>query len=230
MKPLRLWEAKEATGPSRRRAPSWFVGTENLLQAALQGLAKSIGPPCPSLFRSVVCRLRSSLASPIMPSAPAALQGTPTPAEKPRAAEVHPDSTSADSYGGKASADSSAATGTPFKLHFCEETNEPEDVCNAQWLVLWSYAAYAPERPSPEEQQLLRTFFEFFPDQCIEGPAANCYAEAVRSSAPRVQTRRELLLWLCMVENQCRQKAGMPLKQCRYNDLMRRWRYADGYV
>lgn len=136
MKPLRLWEAKEATGPSRRRAPSWFVGTENLLQAALQGLAKSIGPPCPSLFRSVVCRLRSSLASPIMPSAPAALQGTPTPAEKPRAAEVHPDSTSADSYGGKASADSSAATGTPFKLHFCEETNEPEDVCNAQWLVV----------------------------------------------------------------------------------------------
>lgn len=53
---------------------------------------------------------------------------------------------------------------------------------------LWSYAAYAPERPSPEEQQLLRTFFELFPDQCIEGPAANCYAEAVRSSAPR---------WVC---------------------------------
>lgn len=136
MKPFRLWEAKEPTGPSRRRAPSWFVGTENLLQAAMQGLAKSIDPPCPSLFRSVVCRLRSSLASPIMPGPPAGLQGPPTPSEKPRAAEVQPDSTSADSYGGQAAADSSATAGTPFKLHFCEETNEPEDVCNAQWLVV----------------------------------------------------------------------------------------------
>ncbi|KAL8448830.1 hypothetical protein Emed_003538 [Eimeria media] len=122
-----------------------------------------------------------------------------------------------------------AAKETP-KLHFCDDTNEPEDVCNAQWLMLWSYAAYAPERPSAEEQHLLRSFFQFFPDQCTYGPAANCYTDAVRASPPRVNDRRELLLWLCMVENQCRQKAGMPLKRCRHSELMKRWRYADGYM
>ncbi|KAL8438649.1 hypothetical protein ACSSS7_000022 [Eimeria intestinalis] len=116
------------------------------------------------------------------------------------------------------------------QLHFCDDTNEPEDVCNAQWLMLWSYASYAPDRPSAEEQQLLRAFFEFFPDQCTYGPAANCYSEAVKASPPRVSDRRELLLWLCMVENQCRQKAGMPLKRCRHSELMKRWRYADGYL
>ncbi|KAL8269803.1 hypothetical protein Esti_006282 [Eimeria stiedai] len=117
-----------------------------------------------------------------------------------------------------------AATKETPQLHFCDDTNEPEDVCNAQWLMLWSYAAYAPDRPTAEEQQLLHAFFEFFPDQCTYGPAANCYAEAVRASPPRVSDRRELLLWLCMVENQCRQRAGMPLKRCRHSELMKRWR------
>ncbi|KAL8447615.1 hypothetical protein Emag_004225 [Eimeria magna] len=125
--------------------------------------------------------------------------------------------------------ENAAANETP-QLHFCDDTNEPEDVCNAQWLMLWSYAAYAPDRPSAEEQQLLRSFFQYFPDQCSYGPAANCYAEAVAASPPRVSDRRELLLWLCMVENHCRQKAGMPLKRCRHSELMKRWRYADGYL
>lgn len=52
-------------------------------------------------------------------------------------------------------------------------------------LQLWSFAAYAPEYPSEEEKRLLRTFFESFPDQCTEGPAANCYTEAIKSFPPR---------------------------------------------
>lgn len=123
-----------------------------------------------------------------------------------------------------------SVTGTLPKLHFCEDTNEPADVCNSQWLVLWSFAAYAPEYPSEDDQKLLRTFFESFPDQCTEGRAANCYTEAVRNSPPRVRDRRELFLWLCMIENQCRMKAGMPLRQCRHSELIKRWRYTDGYL
>ena len=29
-----------------------------------------------------------------------------------------------------------AAKNNNYRLHFCDETNEPEDVCNAQWLVV----------------------------------------------------------------------------------------------
>ncbi|PHJ21176.1 erv1 alr family protein [Cystoisospora suis] len=70
-------------------------------------------------------------------------------------------------------------------VHFCSETNDPTDPCNAQWLLLWTYAAYASPRPSVEEQRHLRVFFEEFPDQCTFGPGASCYSEAVRATPPR---------------------------------------------
>ncbi|CDI84754.1 erv1 / Alr family domain-containing protein, putative [Eimeria praecox] len=38
-----------------------------------------------------------------------------------------------------AAAAADAAAEKCFKLHFCDETNEPEDVCNAQWLVVRKY-------------------------------------------------------------------------------------------
>ncbi|CBZ53488.1 putative erv1 / Alr family domain-containing protein [Neospora caninum Liverpool] len=115
-------------------------------------------------------------------------------------------------------------------IHFCAETNDPQDPCNAQWLLLWTYAAYASPRPNAEEQRHLRVFFEEFPDQCTFGPAARCYSEAVKTFAPRVESRRDLLLWLCLVENQCRLKLDVPARPCRYSELVRRWRYEDGYL
>ncbi|KFH11297.1 Erv1 / Alr family protein [Toxoplasma gondii VAND] len=115
-------------------------------------------------------------------------------------------------------------------IHFCAETNDPQDPCNAQWLLLWTYAAYASPRPSAEEQRHLRVFFEEFPDQCTFGPAARCYSEAVKTFPPRVESRRDLMLWLCLVENQCRLKLDMPTRPCRYSELVRRWRYDDGYL
>ncbi|KEP63637.1 UNVERIFIED_CONTAM: Erv1 / Alr family protein [Hammondia hammondi] len=115
-------------------------------------------------------------------------------------------------------------------IHFCAETNDPQDPCNAQWLLLWTYAAYASPRPSAEEQQHLRVFFEEFPDQCTFGSAARCYSEAVKTFPPRVESRRDLMLWLCLVENQCRLKLDMPTRPCRYSELVRRWRYDDGYL
>eukprot|EP00386_Alphamonas_edax_P007352 GDKI01024448.1.p1 GENE.GDKI01024448.1~~GDKI01024448.1.p1 ORF type:complete len:155 (-),score=39.07 GDKI01024448.1:253-717(-) len=120
-------------------------------------------------------------------------------------------------------------TPTP-PMHFCESTNTPTDVCNSQWLLLWTTAAYTAEKPSEAEKRDAFVFFSQFVDQCKEGPAAQCYADAVRTMPPRVESRRDLVMWLCMVENQCRAKLQMPLKTCRYNTLMQRWRYPDGYL
>ncbi|CEM26116.1 unnamed protein product [Vitrella brassicaformis CCMP3155] len=115
-------------------------------------------------------------------------------------------------------------------MHFCEFTNKPTDLCNAQWLLLWTFAAYTDERPSEQQQRDSAVFFRYFPDQCTEGPAAKCYKEAVKQFPPRVSTRHELMMWLCMIENQCRKKAGVPLRTCRYNQMLKRWRYPDGYL
>eukprot|EP00920_Eleutheroschizon_duboscqi_P005044 GHVT01011703.1.p2 GENE.GHVT01011703.1~~GHVT01011703.1.p2 ORF type:complete len:100 (-),score=10.64 GHVT01011703.1:990-1289(-) len=94
-------------------------------------------------------------------------------------------------------------------------------MCFAQ---LWMYAAYAPVRPTPKEQQHLRVFYEQFPDQCTSGPAANCYSETILKFPPRVKSRRDLMLWLCIVENACRRRAGISPKLCQYNELCKRWR------
>eukprot|EP00921_Rhytidocystis_pertsovi_P012429 GHVQ01020212.1.p1 GENE.GHVQ01020212.1~~GHVQ01020212.1.p1 ORF type:complete len:120 (-),score=12.02 GHVQ01020212.1:85-444(-) len=110
--------------------------------------------------------------------------------------------------------------------NFCEKTNTPTDACNAQWLMLWTAAAYAPDKPSDTEQRHLRVFFEHFPDQCTQ----KSYSQAVHKFPPRASTRRDLMLWLCFVENFCRTSAGLSVRQCSYKDLYRRWRYSDGYL
>mmetsp|Transcript_36267 Transcript_36267/g.63887 ORF Transcript_36267/g.63887 Transcript_36267/m.63887 type:complete len:117 (-) Transcript_36267:55-405(-) len=111
------------------------------------------------------------------------------------------------------------------------ETNETKDICNAQWLLLWTTAAYSPERPSREEKAVVETFFGKFQDMCRTGPYANCYEQALREHGPPpVDSRRELMLWLGMAENRCLQRAGLKTKSCRYTDLMERWRYPDGYL
>lgn len=64
-------------------------------------------------------------------------------------------------------------------------------------LLLWTTAAYAPERPDSQEKEALSTFFENFQDRCVEGPYAQVYAKALRDgNRPRVGSRRELMTWL----------------------------------
>eukprot|EP00930_Biecheleria_cincta_P040499 TRINITY_DN27743_c0_g2_i1.p1 TRINITY_DN27743_c0_g2~~TRINITY_DN27743_c0_g2_i1.p1 ORF type:complete len:127 (-),score=19.85 TRINITY_DN27743_c0_g2_i1:14-364(-) len=111
------------------------------------------------------------------------------------------------------------------------QSNETTEICGAQWLLLWTTAAYAPEVPSKDEKAGLETFFHKFQDLCRHGPYANGYSNAIRDQGPPpVSSRRELMLWLCMAENRCFQQAGLPTQRCRYTDLMPRWRYADGYL
>mmetsp|Transcript_41141 Transcript_41141/g.50661 ORF Transcript_41141/g.50661 Transcript_41141/m.50661 type:complete len:118 (+) Transcript_41141:35-388(+) len=112
-----------------------------------------------------------------------------------------------------------------------QTSNETPDICGAQWLLLWTTAAYSPELPSREEKEVLETFFHKFQDLCRDGPYANGYSRAIRDHGPPpVTSRRELMLWLCTAENRCLKAAGLPTNRCRYFDLMSRWRYADGYL
>mmetsp|Transcript_2029 Transcript_2029/g.4579 ORF Transcript_2029/g.4579 Transcript_2029/m.4579 type:complete len:117 (-) Transcript_2029:64-414(-) len=111
------------------------------------------------------------------------------------------------------------------------ESNETRDICGAQWLLLWTTAAYSPEKATGEERAALETFFGKFQDLCKEGPYAGCLRQALKDRGPPpVNSRRELLMWLCLAENRCLQQAGLPTQRCRYRGLMSRWRYPDAYL
>ncbi|CAK0906582.1 unnamed protein product [Prorocentrum cordatum] len=60
------------------------------------------------------------------------------------------------------------------------ESNETKDLCGAQWLLLWTTAAYAPELPGKEDREALEVFYGKFQDICREGSHANCLRDALR--------------------------------------------------
>ncbi|CAD7948099.1 unnamed protein product [Amoebophrya sp. A25] len=123
---------------------------------------------------------------------------------------------------GGSSSSSSAANEIVANDHN-NSTNAPNTVCGAQWLLLWTTAAYSPETPTEEESKALRTFYNEFQDQCGD----RSYAKTLQTfGAPDCTSRRQLMMWLCIGQNKFR-NFTVP---CRYQSLLERWRHQDGYL
>mmetsp|Transcript_37962 Transcript_37962/g.99420 ORF Transcript_37962/g.99420 Transcript_37962/m.99420 type:complete len:116 (-) Transcript_37962:75-422(-) len=113
--------------------------------------------------------------------------------------------------------------------HLLHDTNKTQDACSAQWLLMWTTAAYAPATASAEEQHHLRTFFENLENRCVS-PAWD-YQSAVKEMPPTTESRRSLLLWMANLENKFRASADLPLlRNTRFKTLTERWRFDDGYL
>ncbi|GAW80449.1 hypothetical protein, conserved [Plasmodium gonderi] len=102
--------------------------------------------------------------------------------------------------------------------------------CHAQWFLFWVFAAYLNENFSDAERKHVHSFYSNFPEQCIKGKGKNCFLEFSKIYPFRAQTREEVMTWLQMCENYCRQKAGIPVKIFNYKKLLKRWRYDDAYI
>lgn len=116
----------------------------------------------------------------------------------------------------------------PESLHFCASSNESQEICDTQFLTLYTFAAYLPEDFDSEERRLAQNFFLNFSDQCRH-PVIGGLVDAEKKNL-QFGSRRELMLSICTMENVARAKLQLPLNQCRYAKLMQRWRYADGYL
>lgn len=109
-------------------------------------------------------------------------------------------------------------------------SNEVKHPCHAQWFLFWVFASYVSEHFSETEKKQIHSFYSNFPDQCIEGKAKNCYTQFMSAYPIKANNREELMMWLQMCENFCRQKANLPAKVFNYKKLLKRWRYDDGYL
>lgn len=124
---------------------------------------------------------------------------------------------------------SSEATLDP--IHFCERLNDSNNICNTQWLQLYSTAAYFPLNPTDSDQRMYKTYFENFYDQCKDPKIGGCIERAMKVLPPRTDMdRNEMMMWVCSLESMCRKEAGLPSNQCRSSKLQKRWGYSDGYL
>ena len=116
-------------------------------------------------------------------------------------------------------------------VHFCEQVNDSNNICNTQWVQLYSTAAYFPKTPSEMDRETYKTYFEHFSDQCKDAKIGGCLDRAIKA-VPYVRDtdRGGLLMWVCTLESFCRKEGGFPTKQCRANKLLKRWGYEDGYL
>jgi hypothetical protein len=79
---------------------------------------------------------------------------------------------------------------------------------------------------------MISDFFLNFIDRCgEEEPKLTNFIPENAGKMLKFDSRRELMLSLCVMENLARSKLGIEsMKPCNYNKLMRRWRYDDGYM
>ncbi|EDL44607.1 hypothetical protein, conserved [Plasmodium vivax] len=89
-------------------------------------------------------------------------------------------------------------------------SNDVKHPCHAQWFLFWVFASYLNEKFSDRERAYVHSFYSNFPEQCIKGKGKNCFLEFSKIYPVRAGTREELMTWLQMCENYCRQKADLP--------------------
>jgi len=124
-----------------------------------------------------------------------------------------------------------ATTSELDPVHFCQSSNESNNICNTQWVQLYSTAAYFPQKPTDTDRDVYHTYFTNFQDQCKEPVIGGCIDRAMKVLPPRKDfDRNELMLWVCSLESLCRKEAGYPSIQCRSAKLQKRWGYEDGYL
>jgi len=116
-------------------------------------------------------------------------------------------------------------------VHFCQFSNDSNNICNTQWVQLYSTAAYFPQKPTETDREVYNTYFANFQDQCKDAVIGGCIDRAMKVLPPRKDfDRNEMMMWVCSLESLCRKEAGLPSIQCRSAKLQKRWGYDDGYL
>jgi len=115
----------------------------------------------------------------------------------------------------------SSSTTTKTKLA-CPPTKDA--IGRSSWTLLHSMTAWYPDKPSLEEQTKMTQFMgalaTFYP--CTY--CATDFQENLKKSPARVESRKDLCIWLCEQHNSVNEKLGKPLFQCDMKSLDERWR------
>ncbi|KAL5366874.1 hypothetical protein CPHLJ_8g1435 [Cryptosporidium parvum] len=116
------------------------------------------------------------------------------------------------------------------EIEFCRKSNYPKNSCEAQWMLLYSCITSMEDHPSEASLKSAKDFIRNIPDQCKFTQIEDTFSEGIKDFDNAISTansKRELLLLLCTIENKCRHKLGKPLVSCNYSEIMKRWYKKD---
>ncbi|KAK1940296.1 hypothetical protein X943_001674 [Babesia divergens] len=108
------------------------------------------------------------------------------------------------------------------------DRNTAIDPCSAQWMLIWMYGAYVDEKLNESQRRNIDVFYKTMTDMCNNGQ--QCFRRFVDQFPPRTENRRALMGWVQMAENSCRIQNGLAPRPFSYQEVMKRWRYPDGYL
>lgn len=93
------------------------------------------------------------------------------------------------------------------------------------WSVLHTISMYYPEKPTNDEQELMKNFIKglarFYPCETC----AKDFQQEIHNDPPQTENRHSLSLWWCRQHNRVNKKLGKPEFDCRL--LEQRW--LDGW-
>jgi mitochondrial FAD-linked sulfhydryl oxidase len=108
-----------------------------------------------------------------------------------------------------------------------QEAPDIVGIGNAGWTLLHTMAAYYPEAPDEARQRDTRNFLHMMGRVF---PCSHCgqdFLGIIERHPPRVESQRELSLWMCEAHNFVNESLGKPAFPCSRVD--ERWRRSAIY-
>ncbi|KXN72828.1 hypothetical protein CONCODRAFT_68749 [Conidiobolus coronatus NRRL 28638] len=97
-----------------------------------------------------------------------------------------------------------------------------KELGNSTWSFLHTTAAYYPKKPTNEEQENMKGLIKgvslFYPCQ----PCAEHMREEMKVDPPKVETNKDLNLWLCQFHNKVNEMLGKESFDC--SRVLERWK------
>ncbi|KAL0270981.1 UNVERIFIED_CONTAM: hypothetical protein PYX00_008234 [Menopon gallinae] len=115
--------------------------------------------------------------------------------------------------------------------HEGSPTNCPldrEGLGRSTWGFLHTMAAYYPDKPTEEQENEIRQFFNLFSHFYPCQDCAEDLQRQIQRFPPKTESRQELSQWLCRVHNRINLRLGKPQFDCTRVD--ERWKdgWSDG--